>query len=1073
MDVRFSILGPVEVRIGDQVATLAPRHRGVLAYLLLNADRVCTIDRLIEAVWGLDEPDTARAQIHASLTAIRRVLRAGDAVQTIQTRAAGYVAYPASARFDLTDFTDHVAAAERAADPRDAIAELRAGLAVWRGDALGDLTAAYVAAARARLHEQRLTALERLMELELSLGRHRQLLDELIAQVAENPLRERLTGQLVLALYRAGRQRDALASARALRTALVEQHGLDPGPAFIELEQAVLRGDPELLFPAEPIHPELHRAPPPHSAQQPEQAQLPDHALRPDHAQLPDHALRPDHARLPDHALRPDHAQLLDNALRPEHVQRLDHALRPEHAQRLDHARRLDPVQRLEPAQPIGTSQPPQWSQATAAASLEVSPAGANFLPYDIPDFAGRTAELDRLGVPDEAGPGGIVAIDGMAGVGKTALAVHAAHRLAERYPDGRLFVDLQAYTAERVAVPPAAALEILLRQLGIPADRIPVGEADRSALWRSELARRRIVVVLDNAADADHVRPLLPAITESLILITSRRRMIDLDGVHAVSMPVLPPRDAVALFERIVGARAIAEPVAALDVLQLCGFLPLAVRIAAARLLHRPQWSVGYLAGRLRNERRRLVELTTAERGVAAAFSLSYGQLAPAQQRLFRLLGLHPGRDIDPVAAAALADLPHADDAEVLLEELLDVHVVAQHEPGRYLLHDLLRAHATAIVAADESDIARQAALSRLFDHYLHTARAAVDLLFPHSATDRRTLPPATSPVTGVDDPDDAVQWLHAERANLLAVIGYAADHERPEFVRDAAATLRPYLDGYFHHTDAARLHAIALVAGRRLGDRSGEARALADLGWTHWRRGEYADATRYSEHALSVARANGDRFEEARALNTLGNVRWRQHDPDAAREYFRGALSIAREIGNRSGEAHVLGNLALVLGDDRHDQAREYLERALDLHRQVGNARGEALVLNKLGTLYRWCGRTDRAREHHGEALELYRSLGTRGDEAAAWNGLGHTARADGDAAQAISEHATALDLAEQTGNLPEAADAHEGLARAYQLCGQPDRAREHAELALKQYRALGLPVAGGMPEFLATLS
>ncbi|QLY33345.1 tetratricopeptide repeat protein [Nocardia huaxiensis] len=992
MDVRFSILGPVEISLDGQVATLAPRHRGVLAYLLLNAGRVCTIERLIEAIWGFDEPDTARAQIHASLTAIRRVLRAADAVQTVETRAAGYVAHPASDQFDLTGFNDHVAAAEHAAEPLEAVAKLRAGLALWRGDALGDLTAAYVAAARARLHEQRLTAVERLMDLELALGRHQQLLDELTAQVAENPLRERLTGQLVLALHRAGRQRDALACARALRTALVEQDGLDPGSAFTELEQAVLRGDPALLLPAERIHPEPHRPPPPNPARPPEPAS--------------------------------------------------------------------------------GAPQPPR-ADRTAAAPPPETPPGANFLPYDIPDFAGRTAELDRLGLADQQGPGGIVAIDGMAGVGKTALAVHAAHRLAERYPDGQLFVDLQAYAAERAAVAPAAALEILLRQLGIPADRIPIGESDRSALWRSELTGRRIVVVLDNAADADHVRPLLPAITDSLILITSRRRMIDLDGVHAVSMPVLPPGDAIALFERIVGTRATAEPVAALDVLQLCGFLPLAVRIAAARLLHRPQWTVGYLAGRLRDERRRLVELATAERGVAAAFALSYGQLAPAHQRLFRLLGLHPGRDIDPAAAAALAELPHADDAELLLEELLDVHVVAQHEPGRYLLHDLLRAHATAIVAVDESETARQAAQSRLFDHYLHTARSAVDLLFPHSATDRHSLPPAAGPITGVGCPVAAVQWLHAERANLMAVIVHAADHARPEFVRDAAVTLRPYLDGYFHHTDAARLHAVALVAGRQLGDRSGEARALADLGWTAWRRGEYADATRYSEHALAVARTNGDRFEEARALNTLGNVRWRQSDPDAAREFFRSALWITREIGNRGGEAHVLGNLALVLGADRHDEAREHLSRALDLHRQVGNARGEALVLNKLGTLYRWDGQPDQAREHHSRALELYRVLGTHGDEAAAWNGLGHTSRAGGDAAQAISEHAAALDLAVRTGNLPEEADAHEGLARAHHLCGQLDPAREHAELALQRYRTLGLPMADGVRDFLAELS
>ncbi|WP_327099115.1 hypothetical protein OIE68_10150 [Nocardia vinacea] len=256
-----------------------------------------------------------------------------------------------------------------------------------------------------------------------------------------------------------------------------------------------------------------------------------------------------------------------------------------------------------------------------------------------------------------------------------------AGHRIrwnGDRYPDGQLFVDLQAYAADGAALAPAAALEILLRQIGIPPNRIPADESDRGALWRTELIGRRIVTVLDNAADTNHIRPLLPAATDSLILITSRRRLVDLDGAQAVSMQVLPPRDAVALFEQIVGERAAAQPVAALDVLQLCGFLPLAVRIAAARLLHRPQWTVSYLAERLRDERRRLAELSTSERGVAAAFALSYSQLTSGQQRMFRLLGLLPGRDVDPAAAAALAGLPCSDDAELVLEGLLDVHAAS-----------------------------------------------------------------------------------------------------------------------------------------------------------------------------------------------------------------------------------------------------------------------------------------------------------------------------------------------------------------------------------------------------------
>lgn len=288
-----------------------------------------------------------------------------------------------------------------------------------------------------------------------------------------------------------------------------------------------------------------------------------------------------------------------------------------------------------------------------------------NFLPYDIPDFAGRAEELHRLlsfGTSHAEKSGHsfpcatVAAIDGMAGIGKTALAIHAAHRLADRYPDGQLFVDLRAHTAGQTPVTPGAALEVLLRQSGVPADRIPASTAERSALWRVWLAGRRVVAVLDNAADADQIRPLLPGASASVVIVTSRRRLVDLDGARALSMELLPPADAVALFGGVVGRRADAEPLAVLDVLQLCGFLPLAVRIAAARLNHRPRWTVAYLADRLRDERRRLTELSTADRGVAAAFTLSYQQLTAGQRGMFRLLGLVPGRDIDPSATAALA---------------------------------------------------------------------------------------------------------------------------------------------------------------------------------------------------------------------------------------------------------------------------------------------------------------------------------------------------------------------------------------------------------------------------------
>ncbi|MEU6186300.1 BTAD domain-containing putative transcriptional regulator [Nocardia sp. NPDC047038] len=943
-------------------SAVAPRHRAVFAYLLVNVGRVCSAARIIEAIWGADPPDTARSQIHAAVTAIRKVLREANAAQVLQTRPAGYVALPGPGQLDLAEFNSRIGAGRllAASEPEAAVAELRAALALWHGEALADLNADYVASVRRRLQEKQLAAFEQLTEVELGLGRHEAVLDELAAMVSANPLREKLAGQLILALHRAGRQVDALAAARSFRTALAQAQGLDPGRAFVALEQAVLRDD---------VEPATHVTAP---------------------------------------------------------------------------AARTEPV-----------------------------PRSANFLPYDIPDFAGRDAELGHLLAPLAGTAGTIATIDGMAGIGKTALAVHTAHRVADRFPDGQLFIDLQAHTIDRQPVATDTALEILLRQIGIPAERIPQTTAERGALWRSELTGRRVVAVLDNAVDADQVRPLLPGGTDSLVLITSRRRLVDLDGARALSVEPLPARDAVDLFERIVGERATAEPLAVLDVLHLCGFLPLAVRIAAARLLHRPQWTVGYLAGRLRGERRRLAELSTAERGVVAAFNLSYRQLRADGQRMFRLLGLHPGRDIDPVAAAALVGTS-VDDAEMLLEGLLDVHVIAQYEPGRYTFHDLLRQHARAMVSVDESDDARAVALSRLFDHYLHTARTAVDLLFPYSAGHRQPLPPSVARVTPLDDAEAAAEWLDAERENLVTTAAYASEHGTPAHARDTAETLRPYLDGNSRHSDAARLHQVALLASRELADSIGEARALTDLGWACWRQGDYELATTHSRAALRVARLSGDRYQEARALNTLGNVAWRKREYDQAGRYLRDALDLANRLGNRVGEAHVLGNLGMLLGADNNQyrDAREHLDRALALHREVGNKRGEALVLNYLGSLCRRNDLLDEARHNHSRARDLYRMLGSRGDEASALNGLGETDRTAGDPGTATEQHGTALTLADEVLNLPERARANDGLARAYRDLGDVGRAREYAGTAMSLYANLGVPEADDMRVFLDIL-
>ncbi|WP_067168642.1 AfsR/SARP family transcriptional regulator [Microtetraspora niveoalba] len=917
--LRFTLLGPVQMTVdGAPLAGVAPRHRAVLAYLLLNAGRVIGIERLVDAMWGHDRPDTARSQIHASITAIRKVLRAAGAVGLLETRAGGYVARPEPGQVDAQEFTELAAAGE-----------LREALDLWSGEMLADVRAHYVAGVRELWNDRRLSAYERMVEGELAAGRHGDLLDELAAQVAANPLREKLNGHLVLALHRAGRQADALAAARSYRTALADEQGLDPGHAFTELERAVLADDP---------------------------------------------------------------------ALRPA---------------------------------------------ADAAPASSGPPRRSTFLPYDIPDFSGRTAELERLA--GEHHGAAVVTIDGMAGIGKTTLAVHAAHRLAARYPDGRLFIDLRAHTAGREPVDAAAALEALLRQLGVPADRIPVTPVERSALWRAELADRRVLVVLDNALDAGHVRPLLPGRSDTLVLVTSRRRLVDLDGAHALSVDVLGEEDAAELFERIVGERAHHEPDAVREVLRLCGRLPLAIRISAARLQHRPRWTVSYLAGRLRDHRRLLDE-------VSAAFTLSYEQLHEAEQRMFRLLGLVPGRDIDACGAAALAGISE-DEAEELLESLLDAHMLLQLEPGRYTFHDLLREHARSIAEDD-------GAVMRLLAYYLHRSRAAMDRLYPHSVGQREGIPQPAAPIAPIRDAAEAIAWLDAERSNIIAT----AVHGPEICLGLLALAMRPYLDGQAHHDDALTLHTLALQRSRKLGDRAVQARALTDLAWTYWRLGEYERAEEHAHRALDACEEAGER---ARALLTLGNVALRRRRDTQAEQYLRQALDLTRIGADTWGEAHVLGILALVLDRaGRPEEARRHLDLALALHRKVGNPSGEAVILNHLGVVLRHQGELAQARVRHEQAAALYRALGNTTDEAAALNGL---AEAAGDPARAVEEHTAALALADLTRNRPERARAHDGLARAHLALGHSERACEHGRLALGLYGELGVPEAEEVRAFL----
>ncbi|MET8154316.1 tetratricopeptide repeat protein [Actinoplanes sp. NPDC049668] len=712
-------------------------------------------------------------------------------------------------------------------------------------------------------------------------------------------------------------------------------------------------------------------------------------------------------------------------------------------------------------------------------------------LPADTGNFTGRRAELAQLLDLAPGTPSGVVvicAVDGMGGIGKTALAVHAAHRLSARFPDGCLFLDLHGYTRAVAAIEPGQALERLLRALGVPGDQIPAEVDDRAALYRGRLAGRRMLIVLDNARTADQVRPLLPAEPGCLVLVTSRRRLTALDDARPLSLESLPLADAVTLFTRIAGPGAAGDPGAAERVVRLCGRLPLAVRIAAARLRARPAWTAAHLAELLAD---RLGQLHDGERGVAAAFALSYDDLTDEQRRTFRRLGLHPGADADPYAVAALTGL-RLDAAGRILEELLDAHLLIQAVPGRYRFHDLMRAYAADLAGSQDPDDARRTALSGLFDHYLATAAAAMDALFPAGKFQRPRVPPAGSPSPVVADPAAARAWLDAERPNLVAVCSYAAADGRPGYTGRLAATLGLYLDFGGHFADALTVHAHAGAAAGRCGDlaaegnalanlgtsldglgrhaeavdhlrhallnfreighRAGEARALNNLGYAYCRWGRHRQAVDCTRQGLAIFLETGNRLGQADALDTLGIVHRQQGRYDEATEHSREALALYRELGDPLGEAMQLERLgAIHARQGRHEQAVDHLRRALALDREIGNRPGEADALNELALVRREQGRFDAAIDHHRQAIDLFRGIGNRTGEGSALNGLAETLHATGQHDRALDLHNSVLTLTADTDAVAERARAHAGIANIYHAAGDPKQALWHWRRAL----------------------
>jgi DNA-binding SARP family transcriptional activator/tetratricopeptide (TPR) repeat protein len=962
--VELLVLGSVEVRRPAGVLALSGvKQRSALALLVLRLNRVVAVDQFIDQLYGEDVPSAnARGTVQRLMSRLRHLIDAGTSAgltAKLEARAGGYRLLADPAQVDVCVF-DRLAQEGREAlaaeDFGRAVALLRDGLAVWRGPALSGVVERVREAPAARLEEARLLVWEDCIEAGLALGDHERLVAELGELVALHPLRERLVGQLMVALYRSGRQGDALRVYRHARQRLIEELGLEPSEALQAIHRDVLSGTILLARPLE---------------QQ----------------------------------------------------------------------------------------------------NNSVSPAQ---LPADVRDFTGRGEQIRQLceilgaNEDEETTPFLVSSIGGSGGVGKTALAVHVGHMLREGFPDGQLYVNLRGVGGRPVS--PEETLAGFLRALGVADTAVPDELDKRAALYRSVLAGRRALILLDNARDAAQVRPLLPGSASCRVLVTSRARLAALEGAHLVDLDVLPEPEAVDLLARVAGRNRIrVDPEGARAVVLACGNLPLAVRIAGARLAARPGWSVRTLANRLTDHRFRLDELQFGDLAVRASFELSYFALSAGEACAMRLLGILDNTDIDLSAAAALLDEP-VDVAERTLEHLVDAYLLETRTPSRYQLHDLTAIFARERAAKDDSEAVHVAALERLLRYYVAVAQEAhqtVSLIPTPTAQDRR-VKPRSIPFSGFEG---GIEWLQTEHANIVNTIHQAMLHS--EIPAAVGAQLVESTSGFFirgYWVDWERAAEAVLTAAEREGDLlaeatarrtlgilaaerrydlelasrhlgrcwelhrgSGdvaEAQALANLAIIYIERRMFAEALEYLQYCLSTWQALGIRQGESSCLNNIGNVYGKLGRYAEAVENLHTALKIVRGGSDWYLEASILHTLGAVFIDQaRIPDGINYLHQSLSLCRRLQLRQIEIAVLTDLARAHRSTTALDEALANCLQALQAARNLGARYAEARALHEMGNVRHRQGEGALARISWREALDIFDGA-HAPEAEDVRQLL-------------------------------------------
>ncbi|AMW15063.1 transcriptional regulator, SARP family protein [Streptomyces qaidamensis] len=908
--MEFRLLGGIEAHGSGEPVDLGPaRQQTVLAALLMDVNRTVATDQLVYRVWGEDPARRARDTLYSYLSRLRGVLpRAGV---DISRRSGGYAVVTDALAVDVHRFRHLLEKAHRAADDRAAAAAFQEALAVWRGTPFAGVDTPWFNAAREALSRERLAAELDCVDVRLRLGEHTVLLPALSDRSAAHPLDERLAAQYMVALYRCGRQADALAHYRRVRATLAQELGIDPGTELQRLHQAILSGSPELN--PQPAAPPIAAA-------------------------------------------------------------------------------------------PVRNTSEVAWTVQCQ-------------LPLDAPGFVGRAAVIRRLEEELTAAATVPVILSGSPGVGKTALAVHLCHRLRAAFPDGQWYVRLSG-TGDRPR-DPAEVLSALLRTCGQEPHTIPEPLEDRAAVFRGRLADRKVLLVLDNAADAEQVRPLLPGTTGVAVLVTSRSDLRGLTASHAARttpLDVLAPAEARALLASTLGAQRVGdEPEAAERLAELCARLPLALRIAAANLAARPGRSLTGYATELAADGRLTKLSVTGDRqaAVRTAFDHSYAALEPDTAHLFALLGLHPGPDFTAEAAAALIASPIGV-AERLLDQLTTAGLVQHTASDRFQFHDLLRLYAAEHAAADPG---QAAAWRRLCDWYLATADAATAFGY----TGIVQLPRTRVESTRFDDRHQALAWLESERANLVAVITHAAEAGPHRIAWQLADQLRPYFYRRRHQTEWEA----AMTAGLRAAEHEGEALAQAAM-----------------QHGFFLLRQHAG-------------------DIQAALEAVHLALEGYRRTGFTSGEGAILTNLALHYGQRgqmRH--ALDWMEKSIAIARSLGRPIQVGRGLNMAGLIHSYLGELDRALERTTEAIETYLKAGhqsltisPRINRAIAHHALGQYE-------EALADGTEALRLCHSHQQRHSVAGAHELLARVYRDTGQTDLAYTHAEQALQRARETGDP-------------